>query len=136
MFFDVYSAAFYGPPALKPADALNAETPRVLVLHYHRSIDRNDIIEAASQILARQVPDQISALRSRIESLNAVYRSVQQGDRYSLTYSPATGTTLALNDTPLVTVPGADFATAYFGIWLSERQPLSEDLRKELLRAS
>lgn len=41
-------------------------------------------------------------------------------DRYSLTYMPGVGTELALNDNPLGVIDGADFAAAYFRIWLGD----------------
>ena len=68
----------------------------------------------------------------RLAKLNRAYVDVKPGDRYTLTYVPGKGTTLRLNGNPLVTVEGADFATAYFRIWLGE-DPISPQLRDLLL---
>lgn len=62
----------------------------------------------------------------------AAYHDVQPEDRYSLSYHPECGTELSLNGTPLVTIEGADFAAAYFGIRLG-REPIDEELKKSLL---
>jgi chalcone isomerase-like protein len=59
---------------------------------------------------------------------------VSPGDRYALTYVPDVGTELRLNEESLATIPGEDFAEAYFGIWLGD-QPLDEGLRDKLLGA-
>ena len=61
-----------------------------------------------------------------------MYRDVEEGDRYRLTYSPGVGTTVALNGEPLGTIPGADFAADYFGIWLGE-EPLDRSFRDQVL---
>ncbi|MFM8357803.1 MAG: chalcone isomerase family protein, partial [Verrucomicrobiota bacterium] len=66
------------------------------------------------------------------DRLNRAYRDIRPGDRYTLTYLPGRGTTLRLNDTELVTIEGADFAGAYFRIWLGD-DPISPALRDQLL---
>ncbi|MEJ2519407.1 MAG: chalcone isomerase family protein [Desulfuromonadales bacterium] len=54
------------------------------------------------------------------------------GDRYRLIYRPGTGTELRLNDRRLGTIPGDDFAVAYFSLWLGE-QPIDKRFRDRLL---
>jgi hypothetical protein len=51
---------------------------------------------------------------------------------YSLTHLPGTGTLLALNGTLIGVIDGADFAEAYFRIWLGDR-PIDVSLRDQLL---
>jgi hypothetical protein len=38
-----------------------------------------------------------------------------------------------MNGTPLIVIEGADFAAAYFGIWLG-REPIDEKLKRDLLK--
>ena len=76
-----------------------------------------------------------AALADRIETLHRAYRDVDKGDRYSLTYVPEQGTELALNGQVLTRVAGADFACAYFGIWLGG-DPIDDGLRDRLLPVS
>ncbi|MDD1633559.1 MAG: chalcone isomerase family protein, partial [Methylococcaceae bacterium] len=62
---------------------------------------------------------------------NRLYRDVKEGDRYALDYAPGKGTTLSLNGSPLGTIEGADFAAAYYAIWLGAK-PISDTMRDEL----
>ena len=75
----------------------------------------------------------LAKLRSRIDLINAIYQDVKPGDRYALTYLPGRGTELALNGTPLTVIEGADFAAAYFGIWLG-RDSIDDRLKRDLLK--
>lgn len=127
-----YVAALYLPEGLPSSDAL-ADVPKRLELSYLVSIKGSDFGKGAAPVLERNLgPEQLAGLRARIDRINAVYRDVRPGDRYSLTYQPGRGTELALNGTPLATIEGADFAAAYFGIWLG-REPIDEKLKRDLL---
>ena len=127
-----YVAALYLPEGLPSSDALS-DVPKRLELSYLVSIKGSDFGKGAAPVLERNLGlEQLAGLRARIERVNAAYRDVRPGDRYSLTYQPGRGTELALNGTPLVTIEGADFAAAYFGIWLG-REPIDEKLKRDLL---
>lgn len=58
--------------------------------------------------------------------------SGRAGDRGTLTYLPGRGTELTLNGRPLALIEGADFARAYFDIWLGP-DPIDAGLRDALL---
>jgi hypothetical protein len=129
----VYVAALYLPEQTKPSEALS-DIPKRLEISYLVAIKGADFGRAAEQILARNVPGaELAGLRSRIDRLNAVYRNIKPGDRYALTYQPGKGTELSWNKEPLITIEGADFAAAYFGIWLGSK-PLDDKVKKALLR--
>lgn len=129
----VYAAALYAPPGTAPGRILDASTPRRLVIHYFHDIRAEQIIAAAMTVLNRQLPrDRWNALSDRIERFHGWYGAVSDGDRYTLTYRPGAGTSLSLNGRQLGTINGADFARAYFGIWLAP-EPLSSRLRADLL---
>ena len=116
--FKVYVAALYLPDNGAPTDAL-ADIPKRLEISYLVSIPGPDFGKGAEAVLERNnSPNVLARLRDRIDQLNAVYRDVQPGDRYALTYVPGQGTELSFNGQPLITIEGADFAAAYFGIWL------------------
>ena len=128
----VCDVALYLPDGTTGAEAL-ADVPRRLAFHYHVSIRAAELAEAAEHHLAENVPAaELARLRPRVDELHRLYRDVKKGDGYWLTYVPGRGTELALNGVPLGIVEGADFAAAYFRIWLGER-PVSESLRKSLL---
>jgi hypothetical protein len=133
IFFRGYVVGLYLPDGADPAAALG-EVPKRLEFHYFWDIPGPEFGKAGERILARNVDGPtLSALRDRLDRIDRAYRDVKPGDRYALTYLPGKGTELSLNGTPLIVVEGADFAAAYFAIWLGEK-PIDDGLRKELLR--
>lgn len=132
-FIKAYVAALYLPEGVKADDVL-ADVPKRLELSYLVSIKGPDFHKGAAPVLERnQTPADLARLRGRLDRINAAYKDVTPGDRYSLTYLPGRGTELALNGTPLIVIEGADFAAAYFGIWLG-REPIDEKLKRDLLK--
>jgi hypothetical protein len=127
----VYDAALYLPADVPGKDVLS-DVPKRLELSYHISIKGPKFGESAEPYLEKNVPPQdLAKLRPRIEQLNKLYRDVKEGDRYAITYSPGKGTTLSLNNEPLGAIEGADFASAYFAIWLGAK-PISDAMRDDL----
>ena len=131
-FIRVYDGVLYLDEAAPGADPL-ADVAKRLELAYAVDISADDFRQSGDDIL-RQTLDAAAweQLQPRLSTLNAAYRAVQKGDRYSLTYIPGKGTTLALNGEPLVTIEGADFARAYFSIWLGENA-VKSSFREDLL---
>ena len=130
--FKVYVAALYLPENGAPDDVL-ADIPKRLEISYLVSIPGPDFGKGAEAVLERNnSPDALARLRDRIDQLNAVYRDVKPGDRYALTYVPGQGTELSFNGEPLVTIEGADFSAAYFGIWLG-KDPIDQEMRRQLI---
>lgn len=131
--FKGYAGGLYLGDCAKRADVL-ADVPKRLELSYYWSVKTEWIVGAAEKLLARNLDEQsIAALRGRLRAFHAAYRPVEPGDRYSLTYTPGIGTELALNGEKLAVAPGADFARAYFSMWLG-RKPLDEGFRDALIR--
>jgi hypothetical protein len=132
IFFRGYVGGLYLPPKTSAKRVLE-DVPKALELSYFWAIKGELFGEAATDLLLRQHgPARVAALRDRLDQMHALYKDVEVGDRYRLTYAPGVGTQLALNGKPLGTVPGADFARDYFGIWLGN-DPLSADFRDALL---
>jgi hypothetical protein len=115
------------------ASKVLTDVPMRLELMYHRGITAADIIKGGDGLLRRNVDAaMMKQLEARLGELNRAYVDVKQGDIYALTYVPGNGTTLRLNGKALVTIPGHDFAAAYFRIWLGS-QPMNAQLREKLL---
>lgn len=132
VFFRGYVGGLYLPRDVLPT-RLFEDVPKALELYYFWDIEGRFFGEAADELLARNLPpERLAALRSRLDRLHALYRDVEEGDRYRLTYSPGVGTTLTLNGETLGTIPGADFASDYFGIWLGD-DPLNSAFRDQML---
>jgi hypothetical protein len=132
--FRVYAGALYAPSDIAGEDILGADAPKRLELHYLLDISAEDFRRSGLAFLEKQQsPAALAALGERLETFNAAYQDVREGDRYALEYHPETGTRLLRNGEELVRVPGLDFAQAYFGIWLDPQQPLSSRFRNDLL---
>jgi len=130
--FRAYVAAFYLPPQT-PSDAALSDIPKQLEIEYFWALEASDIARLGEEIVERNVsPAEFEKLRERLSRIDTAYRNVDPGDRYALRYAPGVGTELALNGETLVTIPGADFAKAYFSIWWGPR-PLDENLKHKLL---
>lgn len=127
-----YDACLHGPATNQSTNLLNGG-PLRLEIHYRREFSAADIVSGGNALLRRNISDDLyRKLESRLEKLNRAYVDVKPGDRYTLTFTPEKGTTLRLNGRPLVTIEGADFAAAYFRIWLGA-DPISPALRDQLL---
>ena len=127
----VYDAALYLPGDVPGKDVLQ-DVPKRLELSYHISIKGTKFGESAEPYLEKNTsPQELQRLRPRIEQLNRLYQDVKEGDRYALTYLPGKGMTLSLNNEPLGTIEGADFAASYFAIWLGAK-PISNAMRDDL----
>ncbi|MGB0621685.1 MAG: chalcone isomerase family protein [Myxococcota bacterium] len=132
VLFRGYVGGLYLPDGIR-SDRLFENVPKALELYYFWDIEGRFFGDAAEALLERSLPpERLAALRGRLDRLHALYRDVEEGDRYRLTYSPGVGTTVALNGEPLGTIPGADFAADYFGIWLGE-EPLDRSFRDQVL---
>lgn len=125
-------AALYLGEGVSPSTVLS-NVPKRLEIEYFHAISAKDFAKLTKKLLKQNIDaSTISRLQSRLDRLNALYRDVQPGYRYALTYVPEKGTTLALNGVDLGTIEGEDFAVAVFSMWLGQR-PLSDSLKKELL---
>lgn len=132
VIFRVYWAALYVEDGVPTGRVLDDVAKR-LEIYYLRPIRAKDIVKTGNQILRRQLTeDEWRAVRDRVEAINRFYRDVRAGDRYTLTYVPGRGSTLSFNGQPIGVIEGADFARAYFGIWLDPRTDFPE-FRERLL---
>lgn len=131
-FIKAYVGALYMRPQDDAGQAL-ASTPRRLELQYFHVITAADFAAATTQKIRDNVsPETMASIQDRLMTFNALYRDVQPGDRYALTYLPQRGTELSLNGRPLGRIPGDDFAAAVFAIWLGP-DPIDESFRDTLL---
>jgi hypothetical protein len=131
-FLDIYTAAFYlDAEALERWPGIKGRA--ALEILYDYGFKASELAEGADAILKKQLsPEALSSLETQTESLHRAYRDVKPGDRYRLSYIPEIGSRLELNGELLVTVPGEEFASAYFGIWLGDRG-IDSELAEELL---
>jgi hypothetical protein len=132
-FIKAYVAALYLPEGVSPQETLD-DVPKRLEISYLVALRGEDFDKGAAPVLKRNLTAaELSRLQDRLDRLNAAYQDMRPGDRYALTYLPGRGTELTLNGSSLVIIEGADFAAAYFGIWLG-REPIDAELKRALLK--
>jgi hypothetical protein len=132
VLFRPYVGGFYVAEGVDPK-RWREDVPKRLELEYFYSIAGKDFGPAGEEVLGRNVSaETIAALEKPLEEISRLYVDVKPGDRYALTYLPGRGTELSRNGRPLGTVQGAEFAAAYFTIWLGE-EPISGAFRDQLL---
>jgi hypothetical protein len=116
-----------------PSESVLTDTPKRLEIEYFHAIKAEDFGSASYKVMAQNVgPEEFERLKPRLEQQNALYRDVQPGDRYSLSYVPGKGTELALNGEPLGVIQGADFASALYAMWLGKK-PMNKSFKNQLL---
>ena len=132
IFIKAYAGALYMPADVDYRRVLDP-VPRRLELAYFHAISADDFAKATRQKMADNVtPAQMKMLDNRLDRFNALYRDVQPGDRYALTFLPGQGTELSLNGQRLGVIDGDDFAAALFAIWLGPK-PIDRSFKKALL---
>lgn len=129
---DLYTSAFYVSPDAKTSDDMLADVPKRLVIHCRRDFGKDDMINAAEKNLKSNPTLDIEKLEPQIDKLSEHMDPAKQGDEYALTYIPGKGTQFEFNGEVRVVIPGADFARAFFGIWISPYS-ISQKLRLQLL---
>ncbi len=134
-FFKVYQVAFYLPAETKSEEALK-NLPKRLDYYFFVDMEAKDFQTTAMPLMVRNVgKKKADAVQEELEKFNAFYRDVSKGQRYTITYEPGRGTSLALQGEELGVVKGAEFAAAYFSIWLGP-DPVSKELQEGLFNNS
>ena len=122
----LYDAALY-LPADVPAEKALEDVPKRLELHYLKTMSKAVLIDAGAKGLASNVPPaRLQALQPKVDQINQWYQTVKPHDVYALTYRPKHGTDLSFNGASQGVVEGADFAAAYYSIWLGTNAPRPE----------
>lgn len=127
--FRLYTAQLWSA-----APRIGEREPFALVLNYHRRISREQMVDASikeMQRLADTPPDEQRLARWRGYMMEA-FRNVDEGDQLIGVYLPGKGCRLYQRDALLASVDDAEFARAFFSIWLSP-QARDPDLRRQLL---
>lgn len=130
--FKVYGAAFYEDPSLPSSPARISSGAKQLVIHYRHEFTPEDFQKSGRAVIEDTPFIKNEEVLRGLKAIDALYKSVELDDRYSITYVPNKGLELALNGTLLGTIPGEEFQKAYFSIWLGEA-PVKESFRDELL---
>lgn len=126
-------SALWLPADAVGRDALAPDVGKQLEIHYLARIPGNRLREGTRGILARNWPASVLARHAReLDPVVDAFGDVAPGDRYTLTYLPGSGVTLAFNGRPVVRSDSDAVAALLFSVWLGA-SPLDEDKKRALL---
>jgi hypothetical protein len=121
---NVYVAALYVTQASTDANAiLGAPTAKQLILHFVRSVGHSDLAKAWDEGFVANAPEQLPALKERLEKLKGMMTDMKSGERLSFTFKPGTGVLVDVGGAPKGTIEGDDFAKALLSVWLGAHPP-------------
>jgi hypothetical protein len=134
--FRVHTGALYAPLAAEARAIVLGSVKKKLVLCYHRALSPEQFREKSQQVLEDTPGLNLSSLEPHLSRINAAYVGVNDGDRYAITYDPASGVMklIFVNDgeRELLAIKSPLFARYYFGIWISEHS-VGRDFTAQLL---
>ena len=134
-FFKVYLASFYLPQRVSDVNSIltSNQANRVRMDMLHSEVAKEKLTAAWNDgFEANHSAQELSQLKSRIETFNALFETLVAGDRVELDYIPETGTRVTINDGVKGVIPGEDFNRALLKIWLGE-SPVTKSLKSQLL---
>jgi len=125
----VYLVGLYKPEQVT-VDRVLGDIPKRLEYYFFVDMKASDFQDTGFQLMARNVGEEkAKRLTEELKALNKLYKDVKAGQRYTLTYLPGRGVEMALDGKVLGSVQGAEFAAAYFSIWLGP-DPVSKSLQE------
>jgi hypothetical protein len=121
---DVYVAGLYLEKVSSDAPGIvGADSSNLLVLHFVRDVDRDDIVKAWSDGFKSNATVPIGQIKPLIDRLNAWMPGFADGDTLSFSYIPTKGVEVTVNGKLKGVVQGEDFARSLFSIWLGPNPP-------------
>lgn len=132
--FKVYVASLYLESTSKDAKSILAtDQIRRVEMVMLRDLEKHKIADAIREGFAKNSGDALPKLQERLDTLVKAIPDLKEGDRFTITYVPGTGTTLtAAQGGESASIAGKDFADALFAVWLGE-DPVSEGLKEGML---
>ncbi len=121
LFFEIYVWGLYLEH--KPGstqEAIAAQGPKQLQLHFRRSIKREQLAEAFRNFLSQSSAMRSPEMRRHSEQLVQSLRGVRKGDSLLITYLPDKGLLVSGEGSRGALIPGKAFADALFAAWLTE----------------
>jgi hypothetical protein len=132
--FKVYVAGLYLPA--KQSDwkqVLASDTPRHMVMHWLRTVDKDSICEAWSDGLEANTPNASAEVKKNFDTLCSWMAEAREGDQFTFTYVPGTGVQVAIAGKPKGALGGKPFADALFACWIGQKPGPGEEFRDGLM---
>jgi len=133
-FIKVYIGALYlAQPANQAKAILDANTPRVMRMHFLRDVSKDQFATAWNDGIApNHTATEMQALRARIDQLNSLVGSVRHNDVLRIEMRPRGDTEVWLNDKLRGSIGGVDFQNALLTAWVGAK-PADANLKLAVL---
>jgi hypothetical protein len=135
-WIDVYVGSLYLPAKSDDvAEILSKPGPwRIQLDFIYKEVSPQQLVDTWREGFEKnQSADNLKQLQSRIDQFYAYFEaSAVAKDRYTLDYSPASGTRISKNQQVLGIIAGEDFRNAVLEIWLGNH-PADKNLKKGML---
>jgi hypothetical protein len=135
LFMDIYYGASYlHQPTRDPAQVVQSDQPKRVVLHVvYKQVDADKWVEGWQEGFSRNAPNADGSLQEKIKQFIACFSEpVKKGEQVRIDYLPETGTVVSIKGRERATIPGHDFMVALWSVWFGKFPP-SESLKKEML---
>jgi hypothetical protein len=133
--FKVYVASLYleKAPDPDPRSVVESDQMKRVDMGMLRDLDRDKIVEAVREGFEKNSREQMPKLQQRLDRFVEQIPDLKEGQRLTITYAPAGGTSVVVGDGEARTrIEGKDFADALFRVWLGDH-PVDSDLKDRML---
>ncbi|MFH2061211.1 MAG: chalcone isomerase family protein [Pseudomonadota bacterium] len=134
-FIDVYIGGLYLKSKNKNADQIiTADEPMAITLHITSGMLTTEKMETAlREGFEKSTQGKQDAIKSEIEQIiNAFKEEISEDDKFQIVYVPGQGVKVSKNGEFKTLIPGLNFKSALFGIWLG-KEPADDDLKEDML---
>lgn len=132
--FKVYVAGLYLTERSSNPDAiLNADSPRRIVLHFLRGVDKGKMCGAWDEGLKNNTPNPSAEVSAQFATLCSYMEDVKDEEEFVFTYMPGQGTLIEVRGAAKGTIESKEFADALFRSWLGPKPGPGDGFKKKLL---
>jgi hypothetical protein len=129
----VYVAGLYLEQKSTDSDAIiKTDAPKRIVMHFLHDATKKQMTDAFSESFNDNSPQAVATTKAEIDKFLGALEPLKVGDEMVITYLPATGTTVAINGTDKVTIPGQAFSKVLLSVWFGPKPPTAS-LKKGML---
>ena len=127
LFWDVYTAALWSPDG-----EYSPQRPHALAIRYERDFEGGAIAERSIREIKQLGMGSTAQHRQWLDVMKSLFPDVSAGDQLTGVHYPGEKAVFYRNETRIGSVADAEFAKAFFSIWL-DRETSAPGLRQQLL---
>ncbi|MBM4365286.1 MAG: chalcone isomerase family protein [Deltaproteobacteria bacterium] len=119
-YIDVYVGALYLPSKTRSgSEAISKDVPKRITMHFiYKQVTKDQLVETFSEGFAKAAPP-----AGTPDQLYGMLSDVKAGDEIVLDYAPGSGTTVTVRGKARGTIPGTQFMTALWTVFLGASPP-------------